>query len=55
MWNWLLTKLGKKTQSQRTRIQVDIPFEQHYYNRDDIQGTNVEEFAIETSEDTKES
>lgn len=55
MWNWLLTKLGKKRPSQRKRIQIDIPFEQHCYNREDIHGANGEEFAVEPQEDSKES
>ncbi len=55
MWNWLLDKIGRKTQSQRKRIQVDIPFEQHSYKREDIHQANIEEFALETEEDCKES
>ncbi|CAM4209961.1 hypothetical protein SHAQ108633_19270 [Shewanella aquimarina] len=33
MWNWLMKRLGKKSSSQRRRVEVDIPFEQHSYRK----------------------
>lgn len=36
MWNWFSKLIGKKRQSQRKRVQVDIPFEQHSYRKADF-------------------
>ncbi|WP_162599240.1 hypothetical protein [Shewanella algidipiscicola] len=33
MFNWFSKLLGKKQQSQRKRVQVDIPIEQHSYRK----------------------
>ncbi|MFV7770227.1 MULTISPECIES: hypothetical protein [Shewanella] len=33
MWNWLIKRFSRNTQSRRRRVEVDIPFEQHSYRK----------------------
>lgn len=37
MWNWFSKVFTKKEQSQRKRVQVDIPYEQHSYRKEDFE------------------
>ncbi|WP_185977001.1 MULTISPECIES: hypothetical protein [Shewanella] len=36
MWNWLSKVFPKKEQAQRKRVQIDIPYEQHSYRKEDF-------------------
>ncbi|NRB22152.1 hypothetical protein [Shewanella sp.] len=36
MWNWLSKVFLKKERSQRKRVQIDIPYEQHSYRKEDF-------------------
>lgn len=35
MWNWLTQKLTKKQQITRRKVNIDIPYQQHTYRRED--------------------
>ncbi|WP_179079105.1 hypothetical protein [Shewanella sp. UCD-KL12] len=47
MWNWFSKMFTKNEQAQRKRVQVDIPYEQHSYRKEDFdineQSTSFEE------------
>ncbi len=36
MWSWLSKIFGKQEQSQRKRVRIDIPYEQHSYRKEDF-------------------
>ncbi|WP_169732698.1 MULTISPECIES: hypothetical protein [Shewanella] len=48
MWNWFSKLVNKKTQPQRKRVDVEIPFEQHSYRKEDFE---VEQSRAELEED----
>ncbi|QXP45018.1 hypothetical protein FM038_25825 [Shewanella eurypsychrophilus] len=39
MWNWFSKVFTKKEQTQRKRVQIDIPYEQHSYRKEDFDVT----------------
>ncbi|BAJ01543.1 hypothetical protein [Shewanella violacea] len=47
MWNWFSKVFPKKEQIQRKRVQIDIPYEQHSYRKED--------FAIDEQPSTLEN
>ena len=51
MWSWLSKVFSKKEQSQRKRVQIDIPYEQHSYRKEDF---DIDEQS-KTQEDGKSS
>lgn len=36
MWNWLTRKLAKKEQVTRRKVNIDIPYQQHSYRKEDF-------------------
>ncbi|WP_394200965.1 hypothetical protein [Shewanella waksmanii] len=52
MWNWFSKFVNKKSQSQRKRVDVDIPFEQHSYRKEDFE---IDEAQSELEEENPTS
>ncbi|WP_185817680.1 hypothetical protein [Shewanella atlantica] len=48
MWNWLSKFFGKQEQTQRKRVRVDIPYEQHSYRKEDF---DIDENSVTMKED----
>ncbi|ABV37501.1 hypothetical protein Ssed_2894 [Shewanella sediminis HAW-EB3] len=48
MWNWLSKFFGKQERSQRKRVRIDIPYEQHSYRKEDF---DIDENSVTMEED----
>lgn len=52
MRKWLVKLFGKKAQTTRKRVQIDIPMQQHRYRLEDF---NIVPPAAADKEDSKDS
>ncbi|MCL1139868.1 hypothetical protein [Shewanella pneumatophori] len=54
MWNWLTRKLAKKQQVTRRKVNIDIPYQQHSYRREDFDNKSANA-AIKSKSDSFKS